>query len=130
MAAVLEHEGFSFREPIAFAADEPIQEIPDAAGSSARQSLVADEEEAPASNKLPILIGLAAFLIFALGGGGVALVLMKPNDPVVVVPVGRDEKGLPVGVQLIGKRWDDERLLGIAQRVSEVVQPLFLGKLL
>src|SRR5436190_9116733 len=45
------------------------------------------------------------------------------GHPVVVVPVRRDERGLPVGVQLIGKRWDDERLLGIAQRVSEVVQP-------
>jgi amidase len=45
------------------------------------------------------------------------------GHPVVVVPVGRDEQGLPVGVQLIGKRWDDERLLAIAQRASEVVQP-------
>jgi len=43
------------------------------------------------------------------------------GHPVVVVPVARDESNLPIGVQLISKRWDDERLLAIAQAVSEVI---------
>lgn len=44
------------------------------------------------------------------------------GHPVVVVPVGRDAGGLPIGVQLVGKRWDEERLLGIA-RILEALFP-------
>lgn len=40
--------------------------------------------------------------------------------PAVVVPLARDSKGLPMGVQLIGRRWDDERLLAIAGLISEI----------
>jgi amidase len=40
--------------------------------------------------------------------------------PMVVVPAGVDRQGLPFGLQIIGKRWDDERLLGIAEAVSEL----------
>jgi Asp-tRNA(Asn)/Glu-tRNA(Gln) amidotransferase A subunit family amidase len=38
--------------------------------------------------------------------------------PMVVIPAGVDNQGLPFGLQIIGKRWDDERLLGIAESVS------------
>lgn len=40
--------------------------------------------------------------------------------PMVVIPAGVDSQGLPFGLQIIGKRWDDERLLGIAESVSEL----------
>jgi len=40
--------------------------------------------------------------------------------PAVVVPVGSDSQGLPICLQLIGRRWEDERLLAIAKLVSEV----------
>jgi amidase len=39
--------------------------------------------------------------------------------PAVVVPLTRNREGLPVGMQIIGRRWDDERLLVIAQLISE-----------
>jgi amidase len=42
------------------------------------------------------------------------------GNPAVVVPCGLDHSGLPVGVQLVGKRWSDSRLLAIAKVVSEV----------
>lgn len=38
----------------------------------------------------------------------------------VVLPAGVDSQGLPFGLQIIGKRWDDERLLGITESVSEL----------
>jgi amidase len=44
------------------------------------------------------------------------------GHPVVVVPVGRDAEGLAIGVQVVGKRWDEERLLGIA-RILEAMFP-------
>ena len=40
--------------------------------------------------------------------------------PMVVIPVGVDQQGLPFGLQIIGKRWDDERLLDIAESLSEL----------
>jgi amidase len=49
------------------------------------------------------------------------------GHPVVVVPVGTDPDGLPIGVQIVGKRWGEERLLGIAERLVEVVGPLRFG---
>ena len=40
--------------------------------------------------------------------------------PMVVIPAGFDSQGLPFGLQIIGKRWDDERLLDIAESLSEL----------
>lgn len=40
--------------------------------------------------------------------------------PSVTIPVGLDSQGLPIGLQLIGRRWEDERLLAIAKLVAEV----------
>ena len=40
--------------------------------------------------------------------------------PSVVIPLAQSQEGLPIGVQVIGKRWEDERLLTIAQALSEL----------
>ena len=42
------------------------------------------------------------------------------GNPAVVVPVGLADDGLPVGIQLVGRRWGDERLLAVAQAVAEL----------
>jgi amidase len=42
------------------------------------------------------------------------------GHPAVVIPLGQDQEGLPIGVQLVGRRWDDERLLAIAKVLTEV----------
>jgi amidase len=41
------------------------------------------------------------------------------GNPAVVLPCGVDRDGLPIGIQLVGKRWDDSRLLGIARAAAE-----------
>jgi amidase len=41
--------------------------------------------------------------------------------PCIVVPVGLDSLGLPMAVQLIGRRWEDERLLAIAASIAHLV---------
>src|SRR5215469_8146933 len=38
--------------------------------------------------------------------------------PAAVVPVGRSSEGLPIGVQLIGRPFEDERVLGIASLID------------
>lgn len=39
--------------------------------------------------------------------------------PMVVIPAGVDGQGLPFGLQVLGRRWDDERLLEIARLLWE-----------
>ncbi|MBA2781163.1 amidase [Billgrantia kenyensis] len=41
------------------------------------------------------------------------------GSPVVVLPAGI-EQGLPVGLQFIGKRWQDERLLSICREIEAI----------
>ncbi len=40
--------------------------------------------------------------------------------PVVTIPIGRDDDGLPIGVQIVGPRWSDSRLLAVARRLEEI----------
>lgn len=42
------------------------------------------------------------------------------GHPAVVLPYRRDRDGLPIGMQLVGKRWDESRLLAIAKSLSAV----------
>ena len=48
-----------------------------------------------------------------------ALMLSQVSGcPMVVIPAGTDSNGVPFAVQLIGPRWQDERLLAIAEAVT------------
>ena len=42
------------------------------------------------------------------------------GNPVVVVPVGFSPAGLPMGVQIVGRRWCDRELLAIAKQIAKV----------
>jgi len=46
------------------------------------------------------------------------------GHPVVVVPVARDSEGLPIGIQVVGARWTEGRLLAVASAVSRIVGPI------
>jgi amidase len=45
------------------------------------------------------------------------------GSPVVTIPAGFSKDGLPIGIQIVGKRWRDERLLEVAERISEAIGP-------
>lgn len=45
------------------------------------------------------------------------------GHPVVVIPIGLDDEGLPIGIQIVGPRWKDEYLLGAARAISGVAAP-------
>jgi amidase len=45
------------------------------------------------------------------------------GHPVVVVPLTRSTEGLPIGLQVVGRRWGEMQLLAIAARVAEVIGP-------
>jgi Asp-tRNA(Asn)/Glu-tRNA(Gln) amidotransferase A subunit family amidase len=42
------------------------------------------------------------------------------GHPAVVLPLAKDRNGLPVGVQIVGRRWSEERLLAIAKTIASV----------
>jgi amidase len=42
------------------------------------------------------------------------------GNPAIVLPYKLDRDGLPIGIQLVGKRWDEARLLAMAKALSEV----------
>jgi amidase len=42
--------------------------------------------------------------------------------PMVIIPAGVDRQGLPFGLQVLGRRWHDERLLAIAELLSMFTQ--------
>jgi amidase len=42
------------------------------------------------------------------------------GHPAVVLPYKLDRDGLPLGIQIVGKRWDESRLLAIVKALAEV----------
>ena len=57
---------------------------------------------------------------YLLACGGYTMPLNFTGSPVVVIPIGRSEKGLPIGVQIVGKRWQDLELIAIAEEIDKV----------
>lgn len=45
------------------------------------------------------------------------------GQPAIVLPCGFSREGLPIGLQLIGKRWSEARLLGVAKAVERLLPP-------
>jgi amidase len=58
---------------------------------------------------------------YSVAGGAYCTPFSLTGHPVVVVPVTRAANGLPIGVQVIGPRWRDMRLVAIAAALTQVV---------
>jgi len=41
------------------------------------------------------------------------------GNPAAVIPVGKSPEGLPIGVQVVGRPWEDEAVLAVAARIEE-----------
>jgi len=54
----------------------------------------------------------------ALGAWASAIAVL--GCPVVVLPAGRSAEGLPIGVQIVGRRWDDAGVLAVARVVERL----------
>jgi amidase len=42
------------------------------------------------------------------------------GNPVAVLPLGRSAEGLPIGVQVAGRRWEDLKVLAVAEAIDRV----------
>jgi amidase len=45
------------------------------------------------------------------------------GQPSIVLPCGLSKDGLPIGLQLVGKRWGEARLLGVAKALEKLLPP-------
>ncbi len=41
------------------------------------------------------------------------------GNPAAVVPMGITSEGLPIGVQIVGRPWEEERVLAVAARIEQ-----------
>ncbi len=57
---------------------------------------------------------------YLLACGGYTMPLNFTGSPVVVIPIGQSKSGLPIGVQIVGKRWQDMDILAIARIQSNI----------
>lgn len=62
-------------------------------------------------------------LNYLLSGVNYTGLFTLTGHPVVVVPVGQIKGGLPIAVQLVGRRWKDQSLLAFAQKLTERIGP-------
>lgn len=58
---------------------------------------------------------------YIMASGAYTIPFSLTGHPVVVIPVGYTPDGLPIGMQIVGKRWQDRELLVIAQEINQVV---------
>nr|MBP7322871.1 amidase [Deltaproteobacteria bacterium] len=42
------------------------------------------------------------------------------GSPVVTIPAGATSEGLPIGIQVVGRRWYDMKLLAVADKIADV----------
>ncbi|MEM8779450.1 MAG: amidase [Cyanobacteria bacterium P01_G01_bin.49] len=57
---------------------------------------------------------------YFLANGAYTMLFNLTGHPVVVIPIGQTKNGLPIGMQIVGKRWQEMELLAIAQEINQV----------
>ncbi|AFY58441.1 amidase, Asp-tRNAAsn/Glu-tRNAGln amidotransferase A subunit [Rivularia sp. PCC 7116] len=58
---------------------------------------------------------------YLLANGAYTSLLNLTGNPVVVIPIGFTTDGLPIGMQIVGKRWKELELLNIAGKLDEII---------
>ena len=57
---------------------------------------------------------------YSMASGAYVVPFNLTGHPAVGIPIGQTQNGLPIGMQIIGKRWRDMELLAIAQEIDVV----------
>ena len=59
---------------------------------------------------------------YAVANGAYAMPFNLSGHPAVVIPAGLTAAGLPIGLQIVGKRWKEVELIAVAQQIDDVVK--------
>lgn len=57
----------------------------------------------------------------AVANGAYTMPFNLSGHPAVVIPIGQAKNGLPIGMQVVGKRWREMELLAIAQALDTAI---------
>jgi amidase len=57
----------------------------------------------------------------AVANGAYTMPFNLSGHPAIVIPIGQTNAGLPIGIQIVGKRWKEMELLAIAQQIHTVM---------
>ena len=60
---------------------------------------------------------------YRLGGTAYTSPFNLTGNPVVVLPLTHSAEGLPIGVQVVGRRWGEMKLLAAAERIATLTIP-------
>jgi amidase len=60
---------------------------------------------------------------YFIAGTAYTCVFNLTGHPAVVLPLARSRDGLPIGVQLVGRRWSEPALLALAEKVALITGP-------
>ncbi len=58
---------------------------------------------------------------YQMANGAYVVPFNLTGHPIVVIPIGFTQDGLPIGMQIVGKRWKEMELLSIAEKLDEIV---------
>ncbi len=58
---------------------------------------------------------------YVLGGIAYTSIFTLTGHPVVVIPIEQTQKGLPIGIHIVGRRWQDFQLLDLAEKIVGVI---------
>lgn len=56
-----------------------------------------------------------------LANGAYTMPFNLSGHPAVVIPIGQTKAGLPIAMQIVGKRWKEMELLAISQQIDNVI---------
>lgn len=57
----------------------------------------------------------------SVANGAYTIPFNLTGHPAVVIPIGQTANGLPIGMQIVGKRWCEMELLALAQEIDRLV---------
>ena len=60
----------------------------------------------------------------SIANGAYTIPFNLSGHPAVVIPIGQTRAGLPIGMQIVGKRWQEMELLAIAQEIDSALPTL------
>lgn len=58
----------------------------------------------------------------AVANGAYTMPFNLSGHPAVVIPIGQTHNGLPIGMQIVGKRWKEMELLALALELDQVIK--------
>lgn len=61
---------------------------------------------------------------YAVANGAYVMPFNLSGHPAVVIPIGQTAEGLPIGLQILGKRWREMELISVAQQIDNIVGDL------